>query len=360
MWQLATSGIRNSDHAEFYLIVVTCERLLSLVIKNVAKLCHFCLLSLLCVMKPSSTGGKSAGKASRFRTSKPSKAKHAGQILSTIDQLRKRKARPNLSRICHMVQRQHKLTSEQTRAELELLVGEKLVVKVDYKGSVSYQNATELRRQRHGEAAVDERPATVTDDCSKRNKTERRVLKAVRNLTRQLGNSSVKQAQSSSASGNSSSTSKGNGVSINQIENWIREKWGADAVDSMDAIKAASAAEVRRGHLVEQPDGSYTLHKDEANTAATQQIQKRGPGRPRNEDKLRGSAGKSAAASESDTAVNNSGSVADSSAPVNSAKSSSQKKFGGKQKVNQSSFAVFSHAYLVTKLTVTINSLHSS
>jgi len=287
-------------------------------------------------MKPGSGRGKVAGKASRYRTSTQSKAKHAGPIISAIDQLRKRKARPDLTRICHMVNRQHKLTSEQTRAELNVLVSEKVVVKVDLKGSVSYRTAAKWR-QRHGQVVGNERTATAADISSKRNKTGRRVLKAVKNLIRQLENSSVKQKQLASESGCSAANpvSKENSVTLNQIENWIREKWGADVADSMDAIKAAATAEVNRGHLIELQDGSYSLHKEEVNMSTTEQTQKRGPGRPRNEDKLRASVGKSVAVNESETTVTNSGSVADSSSvSVNSAKNSSQKKFGSKRKVD--------------------------
>jgi len=75
-------------------------------------------------MKPGSRGGKSSGVAGYPRTSTRSKAEHAGLILSAIDQLRKRKALPDLSRICHLAQRQQKLTIEQTRAELNILVSE--------------------------------------------------------------------------------------------------------------------------------------------------------------------------------------------------------------------------------------------
>jgi len=119
----------------------------------------------------------------------------------------------------------------------------------------------------------------------------------------------------------------------------------------MDAIKSAAAAEVSKGHLVEVSDGSYTSPKQDVSTAATEQIQKRGPGRPRNEDKIRGSASKSAAVSESETTLSNSSSTTESPAvPVNpAAKSSSQKKFGGKRKVHWSyalhcGILLYSHA----------------
>jgi len=289
-------------------------------------------------MKPGSRGSSLVGKGSRSRISTLSKAKHASAILSTIDQLRKRKVRPDLSRICHIVQRQHKLTAEQTRAELDVLVNEKLVVKVDFKGSVSYRNEAKWQRQCHGKAPGNDGAVTVAVGCSKRNKTGRRVLKAVKNLIRQLESSSENQEQLTNkclSSAADSAASKENGITLGQIENWIREKWGADVAESMDAIKAAATTEVNRGHLVELPGGSYTLHRQVAVTAM-EQPQKRGPGRPRNEEKVRGLAGKAVAVTESDTTVINSGSTDDTSAgPVNTPKSSSQKKFGAKRKVCQ-------------------------
>jgi len=281
-------------------------------------------------MKPGSKATNVSFKASCSRISAVSKAKHADSILSAIDQLRKRKVRADVSRICHMVQRQHKLTSEQTRSELEVLANEKLVIKVDFKGSVNYRNAAKWRRLCHGEVAGKDKTAKVADDCGKRNKIGRRVLKAVKS---QLGD--VTKGQTAVESGSSDAV---NGVTLKHIENWIRDKWGADVADSMDAIKAAAAAEVNKGHLVELPDGSYTLHKEETDTTVSEQPQKRGPGRPRTEVKHR----KSLPASESDTSVNNSGSVTDlPSVPLNVAKSSSQKKFGSKRKVCQSCFPTF-------------------
>ncbi|GBM42453.1 hypothetical protein AVEN_1628-1, partial [Araneus ventricosus] len=55
-------------------------------------------------------------------------------ILDAIDQLRKRKARPDLDRICHMLERRHGLKGAAVNDELQRLVNEGTVVKVDYKG----------------------------------------------------------------------------------------------------------------------------------------------------------------------------------------------------------------------------------
>uniref|UniRef100_A0A4W5QNF2 Uncharacterized protein n=1 Tax=Hucho hucho TaxID=62062 RepID=A0A4W5QNF2_9TELE len=68
-------------------------------------------------------------------------------ILDTIDSLRSRKARPDLERICRMVRRRHGSAPEQTSEELEKLIQEQTVLKVNYKGSISYRNAAKVVRR---------------------------------------------------------------------------------------------------------------------------------------------------------------------------------------------------------------------
>ncbi|XP_072530672.1 sterile alpha motif domain containing 1a isoform X2 [Salminus brasiliensis] len=69
-------------------------------------------------------------------------------ILDTIDSLRSRKARPDLERICRMVRRRHGSEPDRTCVELEKLIQEHAVLKVNYKGSVSYRNAAKVQRGR--------------------------------------------------------------------------------------------------------------------------------------------------------------------------------------------------------------------
>lgn len=73
--------------------------------------------------------------------------KYREWILQTIDSLRSRKARPDLERICRMVQRRHGSDPQRTRAELEKLIREQTVLKVSYKGSISYRNAAKVQRK---------------------------------------------------------------------------------------------------------------------------------------------------------------------------------------------------------------------
>uniref|UniRef100_A0A674A928 SAMD1-like winged helix (WH) domain-containing protein n=1 Tax=Salmo trutta TaxID=8032 RepID=A0A674A928_SALTR len=88
---------------------------------------------------PNSTAGKT--------TTKMSESKYRDWILETIDSLRSRKARPDLERICRMVRRRHGSDPDRTREELEKLIQEQTVLKVSYKGSISYRNAAKVQRK---------------------------------------------------------------------------------------------------------------------------------------------------------------------------------------------------------------------
>lgn len=76
-----------------------------------------------------------------------SESEYREWILDTIDSLRSRKARPDLERICRMVRRRHGSEPERTCAELDKLIREQTVLKVNYKGSISYRNAAKVQRR---------------------------------------------------------------------------------------------------------------------------------------------------------------------------------------------------------------------
>ncbi|XP_026118090.1 atherin-like [Carassius auratus] len=88
-----------------------------------------------------------------------SEPKYREWILETIDSLRSRKARPDLERICRMVRRRHGSDPDKTRAELEKLIQEQTVLKVSYKGSISYRNAAKVQRK------CRKRTEQTTDSC---------------------------------------------------------------------------------------------------------------------------------------------------------------------------------------------------
>ncbi|GCC39283.1 hypothetical protein chiPu_0023208, partial [Chiloscyllium punctatum] len=103
-------------------------------------------------------------------------------ILETIDSLRTRKARPDVERICRMIERKHGLSPAETQQQLEKLVRAELVIKVAYKGSNSYRNAAKWykNKQRKKPAPAspeDAAPASVTPVAGSRS-----ILQAVSEL----------------------------------------------------------------------------------------------------------------------------------------------------------------------------------
>ena len=76
------------------------------------------------------------------------KQKHKEWILETIDQLKKRKNRPDLERICMVLMRKHGLSLEDIVSDLEKLVDQKVVLKVEFKGQISYRNAAKQAKYR--------------------------------------------------------------------------------------------------------------------------------------------------------------------------------------------------------------------
>ncbi|XP_066145937.1 sterile alpha motif domain-containing protein 1 [Euwallacea fornicatus] len=75
------------------------------------------------------------------------------RILEAIDQLRKRKARPDVTRICNYLFRRFHVNSSEAKADLEWCVANNIVLKVEYKGNISYRNAAKKWAQmRHREA----------------------------------------------------------------------------------------------------------------------------------------------------------------------------------------------------------------
>lgn len=71
---------------------------------------------------------------------------HEEQILEAIDQLRRRKARPDADRICNYLLRKCSVDARDTIADLHRLIEAEKVIQVDYKGNTSYRNASKWTR----------------------------------------------------------------------------------------------------------------------------------------------------------------------------------------------------------------------
>lgn len=81
--------------------------------------------------------------------------KNRDRILEAIDQLRRRKARPDVNRICNFLMRRFSVSCSDTKADLQRCVENDIVLKVEYKGNISYRNAAkkyaQLKRDSQGE-----------------------------------------------------------------------------------------------------------------------------------------------------------------------------------------------------------------
>ncbi|XP_037978518.2 histone-lysine N-methyltransferase 2C isoform X1 [Plutella xylostella] len=82
-----------------------------------------------------------------------SNIKHKNNILATIDQLRERKSRPDINRICKFMLKCYKVSPKDTKADLRRCVREKSILKVDYKDNVSYRNAAKWRKRAYKSTA---------------------------------------------------------------------------------------------------------------------------------------------------------------------------------------------------------------
>ncbi|XP_067006833.2 histone acetyltransferase KAT6B [Anabrus simplex] len=75
-----------------------------------------------------------------------SEIKNKDRILEAIDQLRRRKARPDIDRICNFLMRRFSVNGKETIADLSRMVDAEIVIKVEYKGNTSYRNAAKWSR----------------------------------------------------------------------------------------------------------------------------------------------------------------------------------------------------------------------
>ena len=163
-----------------------------------------------------------------------SRAKYKDVILETIDQLRKRKARPDLERICHMVERRHGLTFEETEADLEKLVDSEIVIKVDYKGSTSYRNAAKWRKSHLGGNVLN------SNDASRKLQT---VVSALTQAKLKGPQEAIEERW---------------GVSVNEIEKGLLEEdTSTNLVESH--LQLTLNREVEAGRLEKLPSGNYVI-----------------------------------------------------------------------------------------------------
>ncbi|XP_041064576.1 sterile alpha motif domain-containing protein 13 isoform X1 [Carcharodon carcharias] len=196
--------------------------------------------------------------------------KYKEWILETIDSLRSRKARPDVERICRMIERRHGLSPAETQQQLDKLVRAELVVKVAYKGSNSYRNAAKWYKNKQRKKAAGAGPDLEGGGNG--------ILQAVETLLlqRQSQSQSPSQQQEgearhlllSSSSSSSSSSSQRNaqqersdrrGVSLREIEKYISGSQHLSRKLGKARLQLALKREVHRGRLVQTAAGNCYL-----------------------------------------------------------------------------------------------------
>ncbi|KAL3869036.1 hypothetical protein ACJMK2_041780 [Sinanodonta woodiana] len=166
-------------------------------------------------------------------------SKHKEWILETIDQLRQRKARPDLDRIAHMVERKYGLNHSSTQSILEKLVDSRSVIKVDYKGNTSYRNAAKWKR---GFAS-----ASATNSGI-------RIANALLSLRKEA----VK------------SCSEVKGATALEIEKWLVAK-NPETRLVKNRLQAALQREIIANNIEQLPNGAYILCNDEESETSSEE-----------------------------------------------------------------------------------------
>lgn len=145
-------------------------------------------------------------------------------ILSIIDQLRQRKARPDLERICHFVERKHGLGRKETELRLERLVDNGTVIKVMYKRGTSYRNAKHSKGKKR----------TYVSNVLNSSIASERINDAITSLLNSRRNSDRKPVETEGSSNEpkvcdgTENWNEEDGISSSDIELWLASKIGQD------------------------------------------------------------------------------------------------------------------------------------
>ena len=154
------------------------------------------------------------------------KEKHDEWVLETVDCLRQRKARPDLGRISRMVERFHGLTVNETKESLERLTTIGVVMKVYFKGNISYRH---VKRANKG-------PETKSSPNNPVYNTSVRIEQAIKSIVKQTGK----------------------GASFSDLEAWLISK-NPETRLVKHRLETALKREINSGTVVQLGNESYIL-----------------------------------------------------------------------------------------------------
>ncbi|XP_072172577.1 uncharacterized protein [Diadema setosum] len=169
-------------------------------------------------------------------------------ILDAIDSLRKRKARPDLERICHMVERKNGIRSMDVIRELNQMVDAETVIKVDYKGNTSYRNAAKWCRSRLSGSQLNSNDAT------------RAILAAIEKLTAKDESTRSGQAQSLPQPRKADRAPEEGGATLEEIEKFFVDE-DPDTKFTHSYLQEAIKREIGAGRIFTAKEGRYVLAK---------------------------------------------------------------------------------------------------
>ncbi|XP_056645491.1 uncharacterized protein LOC130450848 [Diorhabda sublineata] len=115
-----------------------------------------------------------------------SSIKSRDRILEAIDQLRRRKARPDIQRICNYLFRRFSVNSVEARNDLDWCVANNYVLKVEYKGSISYRNAAKKNAQQRHRSVDQKKPSVQSNIHDIAYKTNRQFNELLTNAFGEL------------------------------------------------------------------------------------------------------------------------------------------------------------------------------
>ncbi|KAH3721050.1 histone acetyltransferase KAT6B-like isoform X2 [Dreissena polymorpha] len=175
-------------------------------------------------------------------------------ILSIIDQLRHRKARPDLERICHFVQRKYGLPRKEAENYLERLVDDGTVIKVVYKRGTSYRNASRAKNRTYVSNVLNSTSASlrISEAVRELLNTKRRNQNNFDHESESRG-SSFDERNDPNENNEEEEWSESEGVNSSDIEAWLTAKGDARVYP----IHWILQREVDAGNLVMLKNGNF-------------------------------------------------------------------------------------------------------
>ncbi|XP_060528253.1 uncharacterized protein LOC132703150 [Cylas formicarius] len=176
-------------------------------------------------------------------------AMNRDRILEAIDQLRHRKARPDIQRICGYLFRRYHTNSNEAKADLDWCVANNVVLRVEYKGSISYRNAAKKYAQMKQRSSAAAPPAHPAPPPPTQNTVSKNFMELLTNV---FGELVVDEPD--------------------YLELGVPPKEIVDNILSKDSVRYTRnyvaillLKEVDRGNLIKLPNGNYLLgpHGDE-------------------------------------------------------------------------------------------------